>query len=199
MVGRIDMGNDTVRKVNENIERIRNGDEEAVKGLYSLMGLHLRYIAIKYFGDAPLADDILQRFWLHIEYYCQKFRFDGNGFNYLARIFENSCRAEYRRHRREREYRVSIDTVKNIEAGLSTDPEATVQRAALCEAIDNARAQLSPDERLVFDLILYGELSVRDIARLTDRPKTTVGRLRQAAFERVKAILSKNGWDGTEF
>ena len=191
------MDRSTVEKINECIEHIKGGDLSYIETLHTLMGLHLRFIAMKYFGNDYSVDDIIQDFWLRIEIYCQKYHFAGNGFNYLARVFDNLCKEKYRKEHWQR-CTISLDDVNAVADNLVVDEDIDVRRLDLRRSFDKAKAKMDKTERLVFDLYVYGELSIRQIAAAIGLSKSKVARLRQKALGILKQTLVADGWDNDE-
>ena len=169
----------------------------AKETLYAEMGLHLKYIALKYFGDDDIVDDVLQVFWLHIESYCKKYHYVGNGFNYLARVFDNLCKQRYR-HDRRQPIMVSLDALDTIEDSLIVNDDLGLRQAALRQSFEKAAISMTPDERAVFSMLLYGEMNVRDMAAVLGFSKSKVARLRTSCMAIAKATLIHDGWDKTD-
>ena len=191
------MDKNTIDKINDYIVRIKNGDKSAIKPLHATIGVNLRFIAFNYFGSWFAADDITQNFWLNIEKYCKNYRYVYNGLNYLTRIFDNICKKNYANQQEKRSI-ISLEEINEFEENLIVDPEPNYDRVALKQSFDKAKARMSGAEKSVFAMILYGEMSVREIARASGLTKSTAERIRQSCMRILKQTLDDDGWGNND-
>lgn len=184
----------TADKINEYIIRIKNGDISAIGPLHLLVGAQLRLKSLKYFDNDPIADDALQEFWIRIEKYCKKYRFVGNGLHFLERIFDNLCKEISKKEQRKRST-ISIEAINLYEENLVVDDDLSHEQIALRQSFAKAQGLMSPEVRQVFNLTLYGEMSVREIAKACGFSKSKAARLRNDGIAILKQTLIADGWD----
>ena len=187
------MDKNHIDKINDCIVQIKNGNTAAIESLHDAIGVSLRFIAFHYFGSWSAADDVTQEFWLNIETYCKKYRYMGNGYHYLARVFDNLCRQNYN-ERQGKSSIISLEVINEFEENLVVDSDIDFNRLALRQSFDKARARMNDEEKLVFAMILYGEMSVRDIARATEFSRSKAARIRQSCMSILKQTLDDDGW-----
>ena len=188
------MDRQTLAKVNQCIDRIKSGEGRApIEDLYALIGNSIRFAALRYLGDSPEAEDVVQDFWLHIEGICAKCAWTFNGYGYLRKAFDNMCRSRLRSLARAPQG-VDVEVLDAYEA-KGGDPELTVRQQALKESFAKAQAKMNEEERRVFALVCYEEMSVRDMAKQLDMSKSQVARIRKSMTETLRAVLIEDGWD----
>ena len=187
------MDKNTTDKISDYIMQIKNGDTAAIEFLHDAVGVGLRFIAFKYFGSWSAADDVTQEFWLNIEQYCKKYRYIGNGYHYLTHVFDNLCRKNYN-ERQGKCSIISLDVINEFEENLVVDPDIDFNRLALRQSFEKAKARMDNEEKSVFAMILYGEMSVREIARATGFSKSKAARIRQSCMSILKRTLDDDGW-----
>ncbi|MBO4535243.1 MAG: sigma-70 family RNA polymerase sigma factor [Clostridia bacterium] len=187
------MDRQALAKVNQCIDRIKSGEGRApIEDLYALLGNSIRFAALRYLGDTPEAEDVVQDFWLHIEGICAKCALTFNGYGFLRKAFDNLCRDRLRSLARAPQ---GVDTEVLDAYDGGGDPELTVRQQALKESFAKAQSKMNEEERKVFALVCYEEMSVRDIAKVLDMSKSQVARIRKSMTDILKAVLIEDGWD----
>jgi RNA polymerase sigma-70 factor (ECF subfamily) len=110
--------------------------------------------------------------------------------NLTAYVFKIAHREAARlasRRMRERGRR-SEKELSQIE-GTSSDGGQSLESAEMLAA---ALARLSPGEREVIELKMYGGLVLREISEVTGLPQGTVATHYRTAIERLRTMLAKN-------
>jgi len=184
-----------LEKVNKCISRIKRGDHvRAVEDLYDLIGRPIRLIATKYFGNSFDIDDAAQDFWANVVEFCQKCRPFSNGYNYLLKCFENQCRMNIRAERKATG-RMSVSDLADYENRLVARDGLSAEETALRMSFEKALKLMTEEERAVYALTLYGEKTVREAAETLGFSKSKTDRIKQSVMEKLKTVLTIDGWD----
>jgi RNA polymerase sigma-70 factor (ECF subfamily) len=125
------------------VRRAIDGDERAMRSLWSRHAPHIDAVVRRLAGDPDLARDIAQEVWIQIFRSLPSFRGDAQFGTWAHRIAVNRTLNALRRSRR----------LAQIETDIEEDSAASEQdgeRSLLAESIEEAAAQLSPGARTVF-------------------------------------------------
>ena len=125
------------------IQRAIEGDERALRALWSQHAPHIDAVVRRLAGDPDLAEDIAQEVWIQIFRALPTYRGESQFGTWAHRIAVNRTLNALRRTRRL----VKIETDMEEE---TVTVEHTGDRAMLRSVIDAAAAQLSPGARTVF-------------------------------------------------
>ena len=128
------------------IQRAMQGDETAMRSLWSRHAPHIDAVVRRLVGNDPdLAADIAQEVWIQIFRALPQYRGDSQFGTWAHRIAVNRTLNALRKTRRIA--KVETD-VEEDTALVDPDPD----RALMLETIENAAARLSPGARAVFML-----------------------------------------------
>ena len=125
------------------IQRAIEGDERALRALWSQHASHIDAVVRRLAGDPDLAEDIAQEVWIQIFRALPTYRGESQFGTWAHRIAVNRTLNALRRTRR----------LTKIETDMEEETvavEHTGDRAMLRSVIDAAAAQLSPGARTVF-------------------------------------------------
>lgn len=140
------------------IRRAIEGDERALRQLWSQYAPHIDAVVRRLAGDPELAADIAQEVWMQIFRALRTYRGDAQFGTWAHRIAVNRTLNALRRARRLGKLEVEIE-----------DDTATVEedndRAFLAASIEQAAAQLPAGARTVFLLHDVEGYTHEDIAR----------------------------------
>jgi RNA polymerase sigma-70 factor (ECF subfamily) len=125
------------------IQRAIEGDEQALRAIWSQHAPHVDAVVRRLVGDADVAEDIAQEVWIQIFRALPTYRGESQFGTWAHRIAVNRTLNALRRTRRLTRIETDIgeDTV-TVEHGS--------ERSMLAASIDAAAAQLSPGARTVF-------------------------------------------------
>lgn len=125
------------------IQRAIEGDERALRALWSQHAPHIDAVVRRLAGDPDLAEDIAQEVWIQIFRALPSYRGESQFGTWAHRIAVNRTLNALRRTRRLTKIETDIDEeTVSVEHGGD--------RAMLRSVIDAAAAQLSPGARTVF-------------------------------------------------
>jgi len=125
------------------IQRAIEGDERALRALWSQHAPHIDAVVRRLAGDPDLAEDIAQEVWIQIFRALPSYRGESQFGTWAHRIAVNRTLNALRRTRRLSKIETDIE-----EETVSV--EHTGDRAMLRSVIDAAAAKLSPGARTVF-------------------------------------------------
>ena len=126
------------------VQRAVNGDEAAMRALWTRHAPHVDVVVRRLVGHDPdLAADIAQDVWIQIFRALPNFRGDAKFGTWAHRIAVNRTLNALRRTRRLAALEVDVE-----DDSASVEPEA--ERAMLAASIEEAAAKLSPGARTVF-------------------------------------------------
>ena len=176
---------------NELIEGCRRGDPEAFRALFEKHKDMVYSIALRYSGDAAVAQDIAQDTFLKLFSTIGSFRGDSNFESWLYRTVVNSCFDQRRRTRR------LTPLMDEVLAALRTPDVSALDEVLRAEISTHVRSvveSLAPDQRMVVVLRYTRGLSYDEIAEILGcAPGTIASRLNRAhkVLERRLSRLAK--------
>ena len=125
------------------VRRAMDGDERAMRSLWSRHAPHIDAVVRRLAGDPDLASDIAQEVWIQIFRSLPSFRGDAQFGTWAHRIAVNRTLNALRRTRRLAQLETDIEED-------SATSEQDGERSLLVASIEEAAAQLSPGARTVF-------------------------------------------------
>src|SRR5688572_25445560 len=127
------------------LKRARDGDEDALRSLWSQHSPHIDAVVRRLCGDAELAADIAQEVWIQIFRALPGYRGEAQFGTWAHRIAVNRTLNALRK----------IKRIAKLETEIEDDSafvEGDSDRTFLAESIDEAMGKLSPGARMVFVL-----------------------------------------------
>lgn len=172
------------------MERIRQGDKEALKEIYVAYAGFLFHLILGILGNQENAEDVTSEFFIKLWDIADKY-VPGTGHRaWLSRIARNMAIDYLRAHRREIPYDAgerdfeTVSSGENVGAGEGGSPggyrqESTYQDETAQEAVANISVQealerLKPAEREVVHLKIIGDLTFEEISKMLEVPMGTV-------------------------
>ena len=128
------------------VRRAIDGDERAMRQLWSRHSPHVDAVVRRLVGDPDLAADVAQEVWIQIFRALPGYRGDSQFGTWAHRIAVNRTLNALRRSTRRERFETELDD----DDGAAVEHEA--ERALLAATIEEAAAQLSPGARTVFML-----------------------------------------------
>ena len=148
------------------ILRLKNGDLDALKELYSLASASIYSYALSVLGSRHDAEDVLHDCIVKIYAQAKSYKPQGKPFAWIIRIAKNLCID--RLHRRKKESAASLEDEAE---DLTVDPIAETDDRLMIESFLSA---LSSEDRQIVSLHLISGFTFREIAKSLGMPPPTV-------------------------
>jgi len=162
---------------------------------HSLFDAHHRKVfntAFRFLGNQADAEDVLQETFVRAYRGLDRFdpAFTGGFSSWIGRIGANCSLDALRRKKKTRETVSLEDDVVSppSDATNGADPERTTGNREIRERIEEALADLSPKQRLIFTLRHYEGYTTREIAGMVE---VTEGSVKTHLFRAVGALRRK--------
>lgn len=170
------------------VREAQEGNSAAFEELVRSYDQPVLRLALRISGSESDAQDIYQDSFLRAYQSLPGFRFECSFYTWIHRITTNVC-LDYLRRRQKHQRQVSVvvsqdgeetDIVQYLpDHHPASDPERSLRRRELRRQIALALQQLSPRERMVFELKHYQNLKLRTVA---DMLKTSEGTVKNTLF-----------------
>ena len=172
----------------ELIEGCQRGDTDAFRALFEKHKDAVYSIALRYSGDAAVAQDIAQDTFLKLFSTLGTFRGDSNFESWLYRVVVNSCFDQKRKTRR------LTPLVDEVLAVLQT-PDLSVLdevlQAEMSTHVQSVVDSLPPDQRMVIVLRYTQGLSYDEIAAILGCASGTIASRLNRAHKVLERRLSR--------
>ncbi|MGN0161677.1 MAG: sigma-70 family RNA polymerase sigma factor [Lachnospiraceae bacterium] len=169
--------------------------EEMIAGLYREYATGILRMCYLYLGDYQLAEDAMQETFVKVFRHYEKFHGESEVKTWITRIAINCCKDFLAELKTKHSLFMSDEECK-IQLGEKSENRdksaysVTEDRMVLSHAI----GKLEDKYREVVVLFYYQELSTKEIAQITNIPRTTV----EFRLKRAREIL-KNDLRGARF
>lgn len=174
------------------MERIRQGDKEALKEIYIAYAGFLFHLILGILGNRENAEDVTSEFFIKLWDIGDKY-VPGTGHRaWISRIARNMAIDYLRAHRREipvdvREWEFENGSSKQgmsgdgkalenpmASAGKAEERDSTAEEAVSNMSIQEALDRLKPAEREIVHLKIIGDLTFEEISKTLEVPMGTV-------------------------
>lgn len=178
----------------------QQGNTAAFEQLVQRYDRAILRLTIHLTGSEEDGRDIYQEAFLRAYKHLARFRFECSFYTWIYRIATNLC-LDHLRRKRARGHEITIDyspdgqeqnlldRIPDHSAGAS--PERNLTRRVLQEHIIRALANLSPRERMVFELKHYHGLQLRSVAGILNTTEGTVKNTLFRATHKLRLQLSE--------
>jgi len=168
------------------ILRARDGDQASLRELYDRHRETIFRIAFRYTRSRQDAEDILQETFVRAFKALPSFDLErGTGFAaWIGRIGLHQTLELLRKRKRERRDLIIPLSGSNIDppASLSFSPEKAAATAQTMDRLTAAFQELSPTQKMIFDLRFNRHLDIKEIAaRLDVSPSSVKTHLKRAS------------------
>lgn len=172
-----------IRKVNKLIDKIANGDINALGSLFEEVGGLLLRMAKKYLLDKSLAEDLVSEVFSRLVRRAHSFDVKKNGLNWLYKSIHNEA-INWNKDANSNYYHDSIDDhydLADVLISLDDNPDIIMLREAF--------NTLSKTENEILYYKFWEGLTVREIAKLTTIPRSTVQDIVEKSLEKIRKIM----------
>ena len=153
------------------IRAAQRGDEDAFERLVHAHDEGVLRLAMNLLRSPEDAQDVYQEAFLRVYRNLHKFRFDCSFHTWLYRIVTNLCLDQLRKRKVRREESPAVETNNGIRDRLETlperraenDPQRRLMSAEIAGRIQSVLADMTPRERLVFEMRHYQGMRLRAI------------------------------------
>ena len=173
------------------MKRVRNRDVDAFQALYSRYESRIFNFLLRYVGNRPLAEDLLQETFWRVWQAAGSFQADRGEFrSWLYRVALNGVRSEMA-HKRYGLDRLAPEgrfySAADPSTGLEHDPAHRFERQESATLVERALSGLSPSMREVIVLKCLEGMKFSEIASVTGTPEGTL----KSRFHRAIAELRR--------
>ena len=185
---------------NELIREAQQGSRTAFDALVRQYDHAVLRLALHLTGSEADAEDIHQEAFLKAYRYLGNFRFECSFYTWIYRIVTNLCLDLLRRRKSRREDQAvmidssgdEMDLLNNVsDERASANPDRELNRKYLGERILSALDQLTPRERMVFELKHYQGLRLRTIGEMLNTTEETAKNTLFRATRKLRANLAQ--------
>ena len=143
------------------------------------------------------ARDVYQEAFLRVYRNLHTFRFDCSFHTWLYRIVTNICLDQLRRRKVRKEESSVLETPDGPidrmdgfeEEAARSDPERSMWNRELKDKIDEALGDLTPRERMVFELRHYQGLRLRNIGEMLGTSEEAAKNCLFRATQKMRSVL----------
>jgi RNA polymerase sigma-70 factor, ECF subfamily len=172
----------------ELIESCRRGDPDAFRALFETYKDRVYSVALRYSGNATLAQDIAQETFLKLFSTIGSFRGDSRFESWLFRLVVNSC---FDHKRRTRRLMPLFDGLRSILRAPSASALDEMVRSETSVQLKSVIASLPPEQRMVIVLRYTQGLSYEEIAEIMGCSPGTVGSRLNRVHKLLEARLAR--------
>jgi RNA polymerase sigma-70 factor (ECF subfamily) len=148
-------------------------------------------------GSPEDARDVYQEAFLRVYRNLHTFRFDCSFHTWLYRIVTNICLDQLRKRKVRKEESSIVETAEGAldrmdsfeEPTPASNPERNMWNRQLKERIDSALQELTPRERMVFELRHYQGLRLRNIGEALGTTEEAAKNCLFRATQKMRAVL----------
>src|SRR6266481_5967535 len=182
------------------IREAQQGNSAAFEELVRHYDRAVLRLAVHLTGSQEDGQDIYQEAFLRAYINLARFRFECSFYTWIYRIVTNLCLDHLRKkHSRGRDLTTAVSPDGEEEAVLDRmpdhrpafSPERSLQGRELRESIVRALRQLSPRERMVFELKHYHGIRLRTVAGILN---TTEGTIKNTLFRATHKLRGELAW-----
>jgi RNA polymerase sigma-70 factor (ECF subfamily) len=176
----------------ELIARAKKGDMDAFESLVRKYQKPVYVLCHSISGAHQTADDLSQETFIKAFFALPHFRDGLDFYSWIRRIALNNCFNHLKKRKRERPLANEINSAgRNFLSSPNESPPDAVQRAEIEKKFRQAFRALPEDQRTVFALRTFENMSYQEIAQTLElRPGTVMSRLNRAR-EKLKASMAE--------
>ena len=181
----------------ELIRAVQQGDQSAFEALVRSYDQSVLGLAMNLLRSPEDARDAYQEAFLRVYKNIHLFRFDCSFYTWLYRIVTNICLDHLRKRKIRREEPAMVETADGMidrtytmeEDRAAGDPERSLWNRQLSSQIYSALEQLTPRERMVFELRHYQGMRLRAIGEILETTEEAAKNCLFRATQKMRAGL----------
>ena len=184
-------------QVDSLIRAAQRGDQDAFEQLVRAYDQSVLRLAMNLLRSPEDARDVYQEAFLRVYKNLDSFRFDCSFHTWLYRIVTNICLDQLRKRKVRKEESAVVETPDGPldrmdafeEEGADSDPERSMWNRQLKKKIDTALQDLTPRERMVFELRHYQGLRLRNIGEMLGTTEEAAKNCLFRATQKMRSVL----------
>jgi RNA polymerase sigma-70 factor (ECF subfamily) len=184
-------------QVDSLIRAAQRGDQEAFEQLVRAYDQSVLRLAMNLLRSPEDARDVYQEAFLRVYRNLHAFRFDCSFHTWLYRIVTNICLDQLRKRKVRKEESAVVETsdgpIDRMEAfeeeAAEADPERSMWNRQLKDKIEEALLELTPRERMVFELRHYQGLRLRNIGEMLGTTEEAAKNCLFRATQKMRSVL----------
>ncbi|MGO9231712.1 MAG: RNA polymerase sigma factor [Bryobacteraceae bacterium] len=188
-------------RVNSDVDSLvraaQRGDQDAFEQLVRAYDQSVLRLAMNLLRSAEDARDVYQEAFLRVYRNLHSFRFDCSFHTWLYRIVTNICLDQLRRRKVRKEEPAVVETAEGVldrmegfeEESAMANPERVTWNRQLGRRIDGALEELTPRERMVFELRHYQGLRLRNIGEVLGTSEEAAKNCFFRATQKMRTLL----------
>jgi RNA polymerase sigma-70 factor (ECF subfamily) len=184
-------------QVDSLIRAAQRGEQDAFEQLVRMYDQSVLRLAMNLLQSPEDARDVYQEAFLRVFRNLHAFRFDCSFHTWLYRIVTNICLDQLRKRKVRKEESAVVETSDGIidrmesfeEDAAESDPERTMWNRQLRQRIENALKDLTPRERMVFELRHYQGLRLRNIGEMLGTTEEAAKNCLFRATQKMRVVL----------
>lgn len=173
------------------IARAKEGDMEAFEHLVRRYQQSIYYICRRMTGVHQTADDMSQETFIKAYFSLSRFKGEMNFFSWLRKIAINNSLNYLKSHKREELLGERENTItEKASSTLQELPQETLLRNRLEQKFRKALDALPADQKTIFMLRFYQNLSYKEIAQSLNLPNGTVMSRLNRARKKLRSLMA---------
>ena len=181
------------------IRAAQRGDADAFEQLVRAYDQSVLRLAMNLLRSPEDARDVYQEAFLRVYRNLHTFRFDCSFHTWLYRIVTNICLDQLRKRKVRKEESAVVETADGPidrmdsfeEEGVDANPERTMWNRQLKGKIESAIDDLTPRERMVFELRHYQGLRLRAIGEMLGTSEEAAKNCLFRATQKMRSVLGE--------
>lgn len=175
---------DTQKELLDRCQATPRPDNDAFRALFEHYKDRIYSIALRYSGDASIAQDIAQETFLKLFASIGSFRREANFDSWLYRMVVNAC---FDQKRKTRRFAPLVDGILDLLHSPGESALDEVMRAEMSGQVRSVVESLPPEQRMVVVLRYTEGLSYEEIAAILGCPAGTIA----SRLNRVHKVLER--------
>ena len=179
------------------VRAAQRGDQDAFEQLVRAYDQSVLRLAMNLLRSPEDARDVYQEAFLRVYRNLHAFRFDCSFHTWLYRIVTNICLDQLRKRKVRKEESAVVETAEGEidrteafeEESAAANPERATWNRQLGQRIDNALEDLTPRERMVFELRHYQGLRLRNIGEVLGTSEEAAKNCLFRATQKMRHLL----------
>ncbi len=184
-------------EVDSLVRAAQRGDQDAFEQLVRAYDQSVLRLAMNLLRSPEDARDVYQEAFLRVFRNLHSFRFDCSFNTWLYRIVTNICLDQLRKRKVRKEEPAVVETSEGAidrtegfeEVSAVANPERVTWNLQLGQRIEDAMEELTPRERMVFELRHYQGLRLRNIGEILGTSEEAAKNCFFRATQKMRTLL----------